>query len=199
MKCSEAKQQNKLPKNIKACPNCATCIEKLDDGSCNLISCQICLKKFCWLCGKEASEIHFWSPSGCTYFGYNRWNRKQTNLLSTLHSLDRSTDRSTRDNICSLCHFNRTPDPSRVSPNKQTCMGIPCGEVHSYPNCSHTYGYLGTVDLYYIYYFSRSPDVFVFLPGHAYLSVQERPLLSLQRFSKRTRRDFMKTPACLNS
>ena len=78
-KCQEAKQQNELPNNIKVCPNCTTCIEKLDDGSCNLISCQICQKKFCWLCGKEASEMHFWSPSGCTYFGYNRWNRKQTN------------------------------------------------------------------------------------------------------------------------
>ncbi|KAI6653222.1 hypothetical protein LOD99_3747 [Oopsacas minuta] len=78
-KCKRTQNLDNLPPNIKSCPNCGTCIEKLDDGSCNLISCQICQKKFCWLCGKEASEIHFWSPSGCTYFGYNRWNRRHTN------------------------------------------------------------------------------------------------------------------------
>ena len=68
-----------LANNIKKCPNCSTHIEKVNDGSCNLISCQICQKKFCWLCGREASELHFWSPSGCTYFGNNRWDVRRTN------------------------------------------------------------------------------------------------------------------------
>ena len=78
-KCKKNRGSDNLPTNVRKCPNCATCIEKLDDGSCNLIKCQICQTKFCWLCGKQASEIHFWSPSGCTYFGYNRWNRRYTN------------------------------------------------------------------------------------------------------------------------
>lgn len=45
--------------NVKQCPACGTSIEKVRDDTCNLVNCELCEKSFCWLCGKEASEMHF--------------------------------------------------------------------------------------------------------------------------------------------
>lgn len=74
--CQEARFSidTRLLDSTRKCPKCHAIIEKVDDGSCNFLVCQICGSKFCWLCGKETSEMHFWSPSGCTYFGSKKWD-----------------------------------------------------------------------------------------------------------------------------
>ena len=43
----------------KVCPSCSIPIEKLEDGTCNQVTCTLCRTEFCWLCGKQVSELHF--------------------------------------------------------------------------------------------------------------------------------------------
>ena len=52
----------------KSCPRCKTMINKMDDGSCNHMTCSICGAQFCWLCLKEASDLHYlrWVRFGIT-------------------------------------------------------------------------------------------------------------------------------------
>ena len=45
---------------------CHSLIIKMDDGSCNHMTCR-CGAEFCWLCLKEISDLHFLSPSGCKF------------------------------------------------------------------------------------------------------------------------------------
>jgi E3 ubiquitin-protein ligase RNF19A len=58
----------------------------MDDGSCNHITCSVCGCEFCWLCMKEISDLHYLSPSGCTFWGKKPWSRKKKILwqLGTL-------------------------------------------------------------------------------------------------------------------
>lgn len=58
----------------------------MDDGSCNHITCAVCGVDFCWLCMKEISDLHYLSPSGCTFWGKKPWSRKKKILwqLGTL-------------------------------------------------------------------------------------------------------------------
>uniref|UniRef100_A0A182T0B2 RING-type domain-containing protein n=1 Tax=Anopheles maculatus TaxID=74869 RepID=A0A182T0B2_9DIPT len=58
----------------------------MDDGSCNHMVCAICGSEFCWLCMKEISDLHYLSPSGCTFWGKKPWSRKKKLLwqLGTL-------------------------------------------------------------------------------------------------------------------
>ena len=44
---------------LKSCPSCHATIEKMSDGSCNQVHCASCNVSFCWLCGKEVSEMHY--------------------------------------------------------------------------------------------------------------------------------------------
>jgi len=60
----------------KPCPRCHSLIIKMDDGSCNHMTCR-CGAEFCWLCLKEISDLHFLSPSGCTFWGKQVWTRKK--------------------------------------------------------------------------------------------------------------------------
>lgn len=53
------------PVNVKTCPSCGITIEKLQDGSCNQVTCMVCRTRFCWLCGQEVSEMHFLRYSHC--------------------------------------------------------------------------------------------------------------------------------------
>eukprot|EP00092_Neocalanus_flemingeri_P085036 GFUD01106925.1.p1 GENE.GFUD01106925.1~~GFUD01106925.1.p1 ORF type:complete len:694 (-),score=136.18 GFUD01106925.1:148-2229(-) len=71
---------------LKGCPRCSVPIEKMDDGSCNHITCAVCGLEFCWLCMKEISDLHYLSPSGCTFWGKKPWSRKKKLLwqLGTL-------------------------------------------------------------------------------------------------------------------
>ncbi|XP_038052210.1 E3 ubiquitin-protein ligase RNF19A-like [Patiria miniata] len=71
---------------IKPCPRCTALIIKMDDGSCNHMSCAVCGAEFCWLCMKEISDLHYLSPSGCTFWGKKPWSRKKKILwqLGTL-------------------------------------------------------------------------------------------------------------------
>ena len=62
---------------IKACPRCGIFILKADDGSCNHMSCRLCGAEFCWLCMKLVTDVHYLSPSGCTFWGKKRWSRKK--------------------------------------------------------------------------------------------------------------------------
>ncbi|VDK48499.1 unnamed protein product [Cylicostephanus goldi] len=74
------------PGDIKACPRCHTYIVKMDDGSCNHMVCAMCSAEFCWLCLKEISDLHYLSPTGCTFWGKKPWTRKKKLLwqLGTL-------------------------------------------------------------------------------------------------------------------
>lgn len=63
--------------DIKECPVCASRIIKMNDGSCNHMTCSICETEFCWLCMKEISDLHYFSPSGCTFWGKKPWSRKK--------------------------------------------------------------------------------------------------------------------------
>jgi len=49
----------------------------MDDGSCNHMTCSVCGTEFCWLCMKEISDLHYLSPSGCTFWGKKPWSRKK--------------------------------------------------------------------------------------------------------------------------
>ncbi|CAL4069368.1 unnamed protein product, partial [Meganyctiphanes norvegica] len=55
--------------DVKSCPRCQVLIMKMDDGSCNHMTCSVCGAEFCWLCMKEISDLHYLSPSGCTFWG----------------------------------------------------------------------------------------------------------------------------------
>ncbi|XP_030749714.1 E3 ubiquitin-protein ligase RNF19A-like [Sitophilus oryzae] len=72
--------------DIKPCPRCQVLIVKMDDGSCNHMMCAVCGAEFCWLCMKEINDLHFLSPSGCTFWGKKPWSRKKKILwqLGTL-------------------------------------------------------------------------------------------------------------------
>ncbi|KRY88784.1 E3 ubiquitin-protein ligase RNF19A [Trichinella pseudospiralis] len=63
--------------DLKACPRCKTYIVKMNDGSCNHMICALCGVEFCWLCLKEISDLHYLSPSGCTFWGKKPWSRKK--------------------------------------------------------------------------------------------------------------------------
>nr|XP_006825454.1 PREDICTED: E3 ubiquitin-protein ligase RNF19A-like [Saccoglossus kowalevskii] len=75
-----------LGDDIKPCPRCSAFIVKMDDGSCNHMTCAVCGAEFCWLCMKEISDLHYLSPSGCTFWGKKPWSRKKKILwqLGTL-------------------------------------------------------------------------------------------------------------------
>uniref|UniRef100_A0A1B6DLX9 RBR-type E3 ubiquitin transferase n=1 Tax=Clastoptera arizonana TaxID=38151 RepID=A0A1B6DLX9_9HEMI len=72
--------------DIKPCPSCQVLIVKMDDGSCNHMTCAVCGTEFCWLCMKKISDLHYLSPSGCTFWGKKPWSRKKKILwqLGTL-------------------------------------------------------------------------------------------------------------------
>ncbi|XP_012284062.1 E3 ubiquitin-protein ligase RNF19A [Orussus abietinus] len=72
--------------DIKPCPRCQVLIVKMDDGSCNHMTCAVCGVQFCWLCMKQISDLHYLSPSGCTFWGKKPWSRKKKILwqLGTL-------------------------------------------------------------------------------------------------------------------
>ncbi|KAM9195730.1 E3 ubiquitin-protein ligase RNF19B-like isoform 4-T6 [Mergus octosetaceus] len=61
--------------DIKVCPRCSAFIMKINDGSCNRMNCTVCGCLFCWLCLQEISDVHFLSPSGCTFWGKRPWSR----------------------------------------------------------------------------------------------------------------------------
>lgn len=63
--------------DMKPCPRCGAFIIKLDDGTCNHMTCAVCGAEFCWLCMKEISDLHYLSPSGCTFWGKKPWSRKK--------------------------------------------------------------------------------------------------------------------------
>ncbi|XP_062890102.1 E3 ubiquitin-protein ligase RNF19B isoform X1 [Mobula hypostoma] len=71
---------------IKPCPRCEAYIIKMNDGSCNHMTCAVCGCEFCWLCMKEISDLHYLSPSGCTFWGKKPWSKKKKILwqLGTL-------------------------------------------------------------------------------------------------------------------
>lgn len=67
----------KLRDDVKPCPSCRVSIIKIDDGSCNHMTCSVCGAEFCWLCMKRIGDLHFLSPSGCTFWGKKPWSRKK--------------------------------------------------------------------------------------------------------------------------
>ncbi|KAL2082272.1 hypothetical protein ACEWY4_022090 [Coilia grayii] len=60
---------------IKACPRCGAYIMKTNDGSCNRMNCAVCACQFCWLCMQEITDVHYLSPSGCTFWGKKPWSQ----------------------------------------------------------------------------------------------------------------------------
>ena len=63
--------------HVKPCPKCATPIFKLQDGTCNHMKCTACGTDFCWLCMKEINDMHYFSPSGCTFYAAKPWSLKK--------------------------------------------------------------------------------------------------------------------------
>lgn len=63
--------------DLKPCPCCKVLIIKMDDGSCNHMTCSVCGTEFCWLCMQKISDLHYLSPSGCTFWGKKPWSRKK--------------------------------------------------------------------------------------------------------------------------
>ncbi|KAG7262597.1 hypothetical protein CRUP_016811 [Coryphaenoides rupestris] len=47
------------------------------DGStlCNRMNCTVCACQFCWLCMQEITDVHYLSPSGCTFWGKKPWSQ----------------------------------------------------------------------------------------------------------------------------
>uniref|UniRef100_A0A8C5LXP3 RBR-type E3 ubiquitin transferase n=1 Tax=Leptobrachium leishanense TaxID=445787 RepID=A0A8C5LXP3_9ANUR len=70
-------QESGLTDDMKSCPRCSAYIIKMNDGSCNHMTCAVCGCEFCWLCMKEISDLHYLSPSGCTFWGKKPWSRKK--------------------------------------------------------------------------------------------------------------------------
>ncbi|XP_051952059.1 E3 ubiquitin-protein ligase RNF19A isoform X2 [Xyrauchen texanus] len=60
---------------IKPCPRCGAYIMKTNDGSCNRMNCTVCACQFCWLCMQEITDVHYLSPSGCTFWGKKPWSK----------------------------------------------------------------------------------------------------------------------------
>uniref|UniRef100_A0A1I8BRC8 RBR-type E3 ubiquitin transferase n=1 Tax=Meloidogyne hapla TaxID=6305 RepID=A0A1I8BRC8_MELHA len=54
---------------MKACPRCGALITKMQ--------CALCNAEFCWLCLKQINELHYLSPTGCTFWGKKPWTRKK--------------------------------------------------------------------------------------------------------------------------
>ncbi|XP_057310086.1 E3 ubiquitin-protein ligase RNF19A-like [Hydractinia symbiolongicarpus] len=74
---SADRKSSNMHEDIKPCPKCMALIIKMDDGSCNHMTCAVCGGEFCWLCMKEISDLHYLSPSGCTFWGKKPWSRKK--------------------------------------------------------------------------------------------------------------------------
>jgi len=55
-------------------------VSKMDDGSCNHMTCAVCGVEFCWLCLQEVTDLHYLSPTGCTFWGKRTWSRKKRML-----------------------------------------------------------------------------------------------------------------------
>ena len=56
---------------------------KLDDGTCNHMVCSVCGTNFCWLCLKEINDLHFFGPSGCTFYAKKSWGMGKKTLVLT--------------------------------------------------------------------------------------------------------------------
>lgn len=94
---------------VKACPRCQVLIMKMDDGSCNHMTCSVCGAEFCWLCMKEISDLHYLSPSGCTFWGKETWSRKKEDTLAIRHSCRCSSWYWASGWSCCACYDHRNP------------------------------------------------------------------------------------------
>lgn len=56
---SADRKSSNMHEDIKPCPKCMALIIKMDDGSCNHMTCAVCGGEFCWLCMKEISDLHY--------------------------------------------------------------------------------------------------------------------------------------------
>lgn len=74
------------PFSCRPCPRCQTLIMKENDGSCNHMHCTMCKAEFCWLCLKQITDLHYMSPTGCTFWGKKTWSGKKR-LIWQLGSL----------------------------------------------------------------------------------------------------------------
>ncbi|XP_055741757.1 E3 ubiquitin-protein ligase RNF19A isoform X3 [Salvelinus fontinalis] len=83
---------------IKACPRCGAYIMKTNDGSCNRMNCTVCACQFCWLCMQEITDVHYLSPSGCTFWGKKPWSQTRK-VLWQVHG------RCKKNNISGSKHY----------------------------------------------------------------------------------------------
>ncbi|KII70593.1 E3 ubiquitin-protein ligase RNF19B [Thelohanellus kitauei] len=66
--------------DFKMCPKCGVTINRVEDGTCNEVTCTICSTNFCWLCLKPAEKIHFTIYGRCPLYG-NRKKAKWTAVV----------------------------------------------------------------------------------------------------------------------
>ena len=56
---SSSERRGSSNEDMKPCPRCGALFIKMDDGSCNHMTCSVCGSEFCWLCMKEISDLHY--------------------------------------------------------------------------------------------------------------------------------------------
>ena len=56
---SSGDRRGSSSEDMKPCPRCGALFIKMDDGSCNHMTCSVCGSEFCWLCMKEISDLHY--------------------------------------------------------------------------------------------------------------------------------------------
>ncbi|KPJ13177.1 E3 ubiquitin-protein ligase RNF19A [Papilio machaon] len=110
---------------VKPCPRCSVLIVKVEDGSCNHMVCCVCGAEFCWLCMKEVSDLHYLSPSGCTFWGKKPWSRKKKLLwqLGTLAGAPLGI--AVVAGRCRCVAPGAAPPPRRRSPTRRSATSHP--------------------------------------------------------------------------
>uniref|UniRef100_A0A1I8FFR9 RING-type domain-containing protein n=1 Tax=Macrostomum lignano TaxID=282301 RepID=A0A1I8FFR9_9PLAT len=85
--CEQARPIERQTAEVLAAARAGADILSLSSRSdCNHMRCKMCGSEFCWLCRKEITDLHYLSPSGCTFWGKKPWSRKKKILwqLGTL-------------------------------------------------------------------------------------------------------------------
>ena len=110
---------------LKVCPRCSVLIVKMDDGSCNHMTCAVCGSEFCWLCMKEISDLHYLSPSGEIYLSFILMlhlikDRFTKNLIYRMHFLGKEAMEPQEEADVAAGHAGGRPGGDRAD----------CGHLH---------------------------------------------------------------------
>nr|CAD7460438.1 unnamed protein product [Timema tahoe] len=119
--------------DIKPCPRCQVLIVKMDDGSCNHMTCAVCGAEFCWLCMKEISDLHYLSFLETCGFERTQKAGQNCNINFVLKNHPQYTDRDSNLDLpilSSLVYYESkvtTRPPKRGELSQQNTPLYPCG------------------------------------------------------------------------